>query len=190
MNSKNIVPRTERILCDKCLAKESSITYKVKGRGYGSNFDTLDFDVQLCADCDRPEYEEWFNEKPELTGEYAEEEYKHDRDILDLVDSIPIESQECMFNNFMDSQDWIDLQLAEFDIDKLFEEKPESKVVTLLKAVGITLGLMCVLALLAIGAFFILPMCLALFGAGWVAIGLACIIFAAISYTMYKSMRE
>ena len=77
---------------------------------------------QCCDDCDKSEYEEWFNEK-EVMDDYIET-YQHEEKILDLIHSLPLESQELFENRFddrgykMDSQDWIDFALDELSHKK------------------------------------------------------------------------
>ena len=125
MNSKGIVALTDTDVCMKCLKKKATHTYTIYGRGYGSSFDMSDTKFQCCDDCDKPEYEEWFNEQ-EVMDDYVET-YQHEGKIWDLIKSLPLESQELFENRFdsdgwhMDAQDWIDYQLDELPHEKCKE---------------------------------------------------------------------
>ena len=122
MNSKGIVALKDTSVCMKCLKKKATHTYTIYGRGYGSSFDMSDTKFQCCDDCDKPEYEEWFNETEVMDG-YVET-YQHEEKIWDLIKSLPLEGQELFENRFdsdgyhMDAQDWIDYQLDELPNEK------------------------------------------------------------------------
>ena len=125
MNSKGIVALEDTSVCMKCLKNKATHTYRIYGRGYGSAFDMSDTKFQCCDECDKPEYEEWFNET-EVMDDY-DETYQHEEKILDLINSLPLESQELFKNRFdndgwhMESQDWIDYQLDELPHEKCKE---------------------------------------------------------------------
>ena len=125
MNSKGIVALEDTSVCMKCLKNKATHTYRIYGRGYGSAFDMSDTKFQCCDECDKPEYEEWFNET-EIMDDY-DETYQHEEKILDLINSLPLESQELFKNRFdndgwhMESQDWIDYQLDELPHEKCKE---------------------------------------------------------------------
>ena len=125
MNSKGIVALTDTDICMKCLKKKATHTYRIYGRGYGSSFDMSDTKFQCCDDCDKPEYEEWFNETEVMDG-YIET-YQHEGKILDLIKNLPLEGQELFENRFdsdgwhMEAQDWIDYQLDELPHEKCKE---------------------------------------------------------------------
>ena len=125
MNSKGIVAIEDTDICMKCLKKKATHTYRIYGRGYGSSFDMSNTKFQCCDDCDKPEYEEWFNEQ-KVMDDYVET-YQHEEKIWDLVKSLPLESQELFENRFdsdgwhMDAQDWIDYQLDELPHEKCKE---------------------------------------------------------------------
>lgn len=125
MNSKEVVAIEDMQICMKCLKKNASHTYKIHGRGYGSYFDDMDSKFQCCDECDKPEYNKWFNEK-EVMVEYIET-YQHEEKILELIKSLPLESQELFWNTFnfcnwaMDAQDWIDFKLDELPHKKCKE---------------------------------------------------------------------
>lgn len=110
--------------CDTLQKDESQINHwSMYGRGYGSDFDSSRFSIQLCNDCNKPEYEEWFCEEPEI-DDYCEV-YKNEGKISDLINSFPIENQEYVWNGIdgwgMDRQDWIDMQLGVLP-DERYEE--------------------------------------------------------------------
>lgn len=125
MNSKGIVALEDTSVCMKCLKNKATHTYRIYGRGYGSAFDMSDTKFQCCDECDKPEYKEWFNET-EVMDDYIET-YQHEEKILDLINSLPLESQELFKNRFdnngwhMESQDWIDYQLDELPHEKCKE---------------------------------------------------------------------
>ena len=103
MNSKGIVALTDTDVCMKCLKKKATHTYTIYGRGYGSSFDMSNTKFQCCDDCDKPEYEEWFNEQ-EVMDDYVET-YQYEEKIWDLIKSLPLESQE-LFENRFNSDGW------------------------------------------------------------------------------------
>lgn len=125
MNSKGIVAIKDETIRMKCLKKKATHTYTIYGRGYGSIYDGSDTKFQCCDDCDKPEYEEWFNETEVMDG-YIET-YQHEEKIWDLIESLPLESQELFRNRFnrhayrMDSQDWIDFHLDELPHERCKE---------------------------------------------------------------------
>lgn len=125
MNSKGIVAIKDETICMKCLKNKATHAYYITYRGYGSSFDDMDTKFQCCDECDRPEYDEWFNEKEVMDG-YVET-YQHEDKIWDLIRSLPLESQELFENRFdnrgwqMDSQDWIDYELDELPHEKCKE---------------------------------------------------------------------
>ena len=122
MNSIGIVALKDETLCMKCLKNKSTHTYYVACRGYGSTFDSMDTKFQCCDECNRPEYEEWFNEKAVMND--FEETYQHENKIWNLIKTLPLESQELFMNRFyhgkqqMEAQDWIDFQLDELPHEK------------------------------------------------------------------------
>lgn len=130
MNSKGIVAIEDHGICMKCLNKKATHTYVLPMRGYGSSFDGTSTKLQLCDDCHSDDYVSWFNE----IGEYEDDDcycetYKHEDDIFDLIETLPLESQELFFNTFetgwntykMDAQDWIDYELNELPHEKCKE---------------------------------------------------------------------
>lgn len=121
MNSKGIVALKDTKLCMKCLKNKATHTYTIFGRGYGSLFDMSNTKFQCCDECNKPEYEEWFNETEVMVEGYGET-YQHEEKVKDLIKSLPLESKELFFNRFengfwkqfdMEPQDWIDFELDE-----------------------------------------------------------------------------
>lgn len=127
MNSKGIKAIEDVNICMKCLKNKATHTYTIYGRGYGSSFDMSDTKFQCCDECNRPEYYEWFNETEVMDG-YVET-YQNEDNILELIKSLPLESQELFENRFdvgsdgwrMESQDWIDYQLNELPHERCKE---------------------------------------------------------------------
>lgn len=127
MNSKNIIATTDHTVCMKCLRQKANHQYNISNRGYGSSFDMGNTHLQLCKGCHKEEYEQWFNECDtgyDENGEWVGETYEYEENILELIHSLPLESQELFYNTFMDngdnmeSQDWIDYQLGELQHDR------------------------------------------------------------------------
>lgn len=121
MNSKNIVALTDTCLCMKCLKKKATHVYQIQNRGYGSIFDGTYTKFQVCDDCDIEDFQKWVDEKPIWNNGY--EVYKYENDIIEFIDSLPLESQELFYNRFdsdgyMDAQDWIDYELGELSEEK------------------------------------------------------------------------
>lgn len=85
-------------------------------RGYGSNFDGCNIEIQLCDKCYKEEHAKWFNEQPVIIDDYIKE-YTYEEDINNLIKSFPIENQEYVLNHTgdyieMDREDWINMQLG------------------------------------------------------------------------------
>lgn len=124
MNSRNIKPLEDKNVCLICQKRKATNTYNICGRGYGSDFDNVDITFQCCDECNKPQFEDWFNEACELSYNYIEE-YKFEENIHKLIESLPLNSQEVLLNSssscvyhYMNSQDWIDYQLDELPHDK------------------------------------------------------------------------
>jgi len=101
--------------CDELVeTKEDLSFYTLSNRGYGSQFDSASFVLQLCSQCDNPSYDEWFNEHPNVDG-YVER-FQHEEQIDALIRSFPIENQEYIWNHMdgytMERRDWIDMELG------------------------------------------------------------------------------
>lgn len=117
MNSKGIVARGEDGLCDKCLKNNASHTYKIdRTRGYGSIYDESTISLDLCDTCNKVEYKKWFEETSRTHG-HCKEEYEYEKDIKNLLDSLPLESRQKVWEDDsytqLPPQMWIDYELNE-----------------------------------------------------------------------------
>lgn len=130
MNSKGIIAIKNEKICMKCLNKDSTHTYDIYGRGYGSIYDSFDTKFQLCDDCADNKYDKWVGEIVELDKDEFIEKYEYEDNIDKLIKSFPLESQELFYNRFSDGscasyymnpQDWIDYQLDELSHEKCKE---------------------------------------------------------------------
>jgi hypothetical protein len=118
MNNRPKAINSYKNLCFKCLNKKKITKFSLY-RGYGSSFDNYRTYLQICDDCKPTNIKAWFDEEPEMQDNFYEE-YKHEKDITDLVDSFPLEGQELFWNrcaygalaDSMGSQDWIDMKLG------------------------------------------------------------------------------
>lgn len=131
MNSKNIIAitNTERI-CFKCLKahKESEI-YKIHipSAGYGSYFDNLSTELQLCDPCYAETNSEWWKFERVPYSDDGGEKFKYDDEIYAYLKNLLLPGQEIVFNRFaygteavlhiMESQDWIDFELGKLSRD-------------------------------------------------------------------------
>lgn len=105
--------------CDEVQENESRLhELRISGRGYGSSFDNFNSYILLCDKCLKQKYKEWFNEHNDIYDDFNET-YEHEKDIGDLVNSLPLENQEYFWNSnaygasasiIMDRQDWIDMK--------------------------------------------------------------------------------
>lgn len=115
MNSKGIIALKDTKVCMKCLKKKATHKYVISGRGYGRNYDNFNTYFQLCDDCHSDEYNTLVDECPDM-DDYVEE-YKYEKNLIEFIDSLPLESQELFHNRFaccnMKPQDWIDFELDE-----------------------------------------------------------------------------
>ena len=125
MNSKNIVAikNTEGI-CFKCLKphKESEIhKIHIPSAGYGSYFDNLSTELQLCDSCYAETDSEWWKLERIPYCDDGGEKFKFDDEIHDYLNDLPLPGQELVWNRFaygacahynMGGQDWIDFKLG------------------------------------------------------------------------------
>ena len=84
--------------CNQLVGKENIIKYDINNRGFGSDFDSMKFSIQLCNHCDKElEVEpEWFDNEVcfnSLTGDWLNELY-----IGYMVEQFPIANQEYIYN--------------------------------------------------------------------------------------------
>lgn len=129
MNKKVTPIRDYEKICFKCLKEKPKLEkYSLYRSNYGSSFVHNYTYLQICNKCKPKDIEKWFNEKPEMIDEYCAK-YKYEQNIIDFVNTLPIEGQELFWNRCahgacadnMDSQDWIDMQLGILP-DEKYEE--------------------------------------------------------------------
>lgn len=134
MNSKNIesIKDTEGI-CFKCLKKHNQQNIHkihIPSAGYGSCFDNLSTELQLCDTCYKETDPKWWKFETMSFCESGGMIFKFDDDIRDYLKSLPLPGQELVWNRFaygasvpiiMDSQDWIDFELGELSHEKCKE---------------------------------------------------------------------
>lgn len=110
-------------LCWKCLKEKSSIhVMKFGPLGYGSGFDNCSTKIQLCEECyQKSNPDIWSKEiiyDSEEDREYDYAHYIHEDRIFEYFDSLPMEGQQFVWNEFhndgyqMKPQDWIDYKLG------------------------------------------------------------------------------
>ena len=104
--------------CNKLHAKENIQIFRVSGRGYGSVFDTMDFNIQLCPDCLEKIDVNCFNNAN--VGILGIEEVYYREDLLEeFINNFRIENQEYIYNTdteFEDKiarKDWIEMNKEE-----------------------------------------------------------------------------
>ena len=120
-------------VCDKCGINENDkkvVSLEIKDRGYGSEFDSMSFEFELCEDCinELGVNADWFdNEVNEVYGVIYDEQdpivyhknvfaYKNEDNIINIINSLPIEAQERILNQStlcspfkMDTEEWIEI---------------------------------------------------------------------------------
>lgn len=84
--------------CNQLVGEDNLIKHEVKNRAFGSNFDSMNFTIQLCHECNKElEVEpEWFDNEvafDKITGEWKCESY-----IAYMVELFPICNQEYIYN--------------------------------------------------------------------------------------------
>lgn len=101
-------------LCWKCLKEyEQVVRIDINPLGYGSVFDSTQSFIQLCSDClelTNPIWWEFEKTTIDMDGWYSEK-YIYEDEILNFINSFPIESQELFFNSCDDRTQKIDPQL-------------------------------------------------------------------------------
>lgn len=113
--------------CMKC-GKEFDVPFfifKIGEMGYGSMFDSLETEIHLCEDCFEATPNIWSGDIVK-SGDF--EKMKDEEDILEFIESFPMNTQELFFNtlnkrNFflMQAQDWIDWQEGRLSKEKCQE---------------------------------------------------------------------
>ena len=120
-------------VCDNCKANENSKPikiFKLNNRGYGSQFDSLDIEIDLCDDCIKKLgiKEEWFDNDLNQVYETIQDEhdpivehlyvfdYTNEDKVVDAIKKLPIRAQEKILNRpsscnpfVMDSEEWIEI---------------------------------------------------------------------------------
>lgn len=132
MNSKGIVAiPQEKVghICFNCLTETDNLhKISIPAMGYGSSFDNLSTEVHLCDKCYQESNPEIWSMK-EISEEYWEE-YVHEKEMLEYIKNLPLQSREIVWNHFahgagadynMESQDWIDFELGELSHEKCKE---------------------------------------------------------------------
>lgn len=122
MEKIKAIKNTEK-LCWKCLKEKDMIhLIELENLGYGSIFDSCSAKIQLCEECYNDKGPDFWSK--ELTYNTEEDEkygwwhYKHENEISEYFQALPIESQQFIFNEyyegayFMEPQDWIDYELG------------------------------------------------------------------------------
>lgn len=110
MNNKNI--------CDKCNSKESENKFEINGRGYGSEFDCLNFEIYLCDKCasELEIKQEWFDNDANAIEDLFIFDYENEDKIINVLKQLPLESQERLFNKItpccpftINKEDWMNM---------------------------------------------------------------------------------
>ncbi len=116
----------DKCLCYKCLQKkhkDNIISIKIGASGYGSHFDNLSTQLQLCNEC----YDESQKEKPIwnmeivygemhftelnkrerevipescIVPEYIDKRYRYDSEMSEFISVLPIQSRELIYNRY------------------------------------------------------------------------------------------
>lgn len=116
-------------VCFNCLSRfddKHLHTIVIPPLGYGSRFDGFGTKMVLCNDCYAATEPDWWKLSM-IEQEPYYVKYEHEDEILNFVDSLPVEGQELFRNRFgtisfyMDPQDWIDYHLNILSSDK-YEE--------------------------------------------------------------------
>lgn len=116
MNTLGIAP-LERGKCQVCQEYTATNHYAFAApRGFGSMFDGMTLELHCCDACNKKRFQKWFSEMPVQT-EWGED-YTYEDELYSFLESLPVSSQEQIFNDSMDAQDWIDLHLGELSAAK------------------------------------------------------------------------
>lgn len=135
LNTKGIkaIKNTE-CLCWKCLkehSKDNIHVIHIPSSGYGSQFDNMSTQIQLCDNCYAETNPEWWKfETVPFTDDGMGELFRYDKEISQFIEALPLEGQYMVMNEFaygacagysMDAQDWIDFELGELSHEKCKE---------------------------------------------------------------------
>ena len=128
MNNIKAIINPDQV-CFKCLKEfddESLHKIVIPDMGYGSIFDAWSTKVHLCNSCIKETNQEWW--KLKVINEYEyHESYEYEDEILDFIETLPIEGKELFYNRYstdsylMESQDWIDYELGLLSHEKCQE---------------------------------------------------------------------
>ena len=108
-------------VCFRCLKSfhENGLhKIHIPAMGWGSSFDNWSTQINLCNECMGETNPDWWKLK-EVEDEhlYGGSYYEYEDEILQFVESLPLEGQELFYNRFstggyyMEPQDWIDYEL-------------------------------------------------------------------------------
>ena len=107
--------------CFKCLQDKQVHKICIPSLGNGSYFDNFSSRVYLCDTCLRQHtnLEWWKLETIENKEDWYEIYYKYEKEILEFINTLPIQGQELFHTRFahgdksyMEGQDWIDYELG------------------------------------------------------------------------------
>lgn len=119
--------------CFKCLKETKVNTIEINQTGYGSRFDGLSTQIQLCDECYQLTNPDWWELEQipikELGNDFYE--YKYENEMFEFIEQLPIASQELFFNHFasgagaeyMEAQNWINGELGILTDEKCEEYK-------------------------------------------------------------------
>ncbi|WP_143318739.1 hypothetical protein [Clostridium sp. HBUAS56010] len=134
MNSQNVTAiKDTNGICFKCLKKhnqENVHKIHIPSAGYGSYFDNLSTELQLCDSCYAETDSEWWEFESVPYCNDGGRLFKYDDEIRDYLKLLLLPGQELVWNRFaygacanynMDGQDWIDFKLGELPHKKCKE---------------------------------------------------------------------
>jgi len=107
--------------CFKCLQDKQVHKICIPSLGYTSYFDNFSSRVYLCDTCLKQytNLEWWKLEIIENKEDWYEIYYKYEKEILEFINTLPIQGQELFHTRFahgdksyMEGQDWIDFELG------------------------------------------------------------------------------
>ena len=115
------------ITCCNCL-KEGNIKHiKIPPLRYGSFFDNMGTQIDLCDDCHSKTNPNWW--EFEIIGDDYDSHYKYEDDLIRYLESMPLNGQELVFSYYSEGalsegiprQDWIDYELGVLSHEKCKE---------------------------------------------------------------------
>jgi hypothetical protein len=126
MDKNNIAIKNPDITCCNCLMEGKVHNIHIGAMGYGSGFDNMSTQINLCDDCYNKTNHEWWKLKrvPTDVGYEGDNhtfyKYEFENEIFNYVKQLPLVGKELFWNRYsygayadcnMDSQDWIDYEL-------------------------------------------------------------------------------